>query len=125
VPTAAHNLANSSARLVLNIARESMAATGFSPATRLFEAAGAGACVITDAWEGIEMFFKPEQEILIAHDGNEVANHVRNVPAERARAIGAAARARCLREHLYSQRAAQVHEVLTACLANKRAALTA
>ena len=41
---------------VLNISRDSMAATGFSPATRVFEAAGAGACLITDAWEGIELF---------------------------------------------------------------------
>ncbi len=44
---------------VLNVARDSMAATGFSPATRVFEAAGAGACLITDAWAGIELFLEP------------------------------------------------------------------
>ena len=53
---------------VLNIARDSMAAVGFSPATRVFEAAGAGACLITDAWEGIELFLKPDEEILVARD---------------------------------------------------------
>jgi hypothetical protein len=43
---------------VLNIARDSMAQVGFSPATRVFEAAGAGACLITDAWVGLELFLK-------------------------------------------------------------------
>ena len=54
---------------MLNIARDSMAAIGFSPATRVFEAAGAGACLITDAWEGIELFLEPDAEILVARDG--------------------------------------------------------
>ncbi len=49
VPTADHNALNASARAVLNVARDSMASVGFSPATRVFEAAGAGACIITDA----------------------------------------------------------------------------
>ena len=66
VPTADHNALNATARMVLNISRDDMAATGFSPATRVFEAAGAGACLITDAWEGIELFLKPDEEILVA-----------------------------------------------------------
>ena len=49
---------------MLNVARDSMAHIGFSPATRVFEAAGAGACLITDAWEGIEMFLTPDEEVL-------------------------------------------------------------
>jgi spore maturation protein CgeB len=59
VYTAEHNAFNCTPRAVLNVARDSMAHIGFSPATRVFEAAGAGACLITDAWEGIEMFLKP------------------------------------------------------------------
>src|SRR5262249_7743795 len=59
VSTANHNRVNCSARMVLNINRDSMAHTGFSPPTRVFEAAGAGACVITDRWPGVEMFFTP------------------------------------------------------------------
>ncbi len=51
---------------MLNISRESMARYGFSPATRVFEAAGAGACLITDAWEGIELFLEPDREVLVA-----------------------------------------------------------
>ena len=72
VSTEAHNAFNCSALAVLNISRESMAATGFSPATRVFEAAGAGACLITDAWEGIEMFLAPGAEVLVARDGADV-----------------------------------------------------
>ena len=60
-------LINCSARMVLNINRESMAQTGFSPPTRVFEAAGAAACLITDAWTGVEQFFQPDREILVAH----------------------------------------------------------
>ena len=60
----------------LNICRESMARYGFCPATRVFEAAGAGACLITDDWEGIELFLEPGREVLVARDGEEVAAHV-------------------------------------------------
>ena len=53
-------------RCVLNVSRESMARYGWSPATRVFEAAGAGACLITDRWRGIEMFLEPGREVLVA-----------------------------------------------------------
>jgi len=62
VATQQHNVVNSSARMVLNINRQSMADVGFSPPTRVFEAAGAGACLVTDRWPGIDEFFQPEQE---------------------------------------------------------------
>ena len=64
VYTREHNAFNCSARAVLNVSRDSMASYGYSPATRVFEAAGAGACIITDAWEGITEFFEPGREIL-------------------------------------------------------------
>jgi spore maturation protein CgeB len=64
VYTRDHNAFNCTPRAVLNISRESMARYGFSPATRVFEAAGAGACLITDYWEGIEQFLEPEREVL-------------------------------------------------------------
>src|SRR5690606_38996804 len=70
-----HNAFNATPMAVLNIARDSMAATGFSPATRVFEAAGAGACLITDAWPGIELFLKPGEEVLVARDGRDVLEH--------------------------------------------------
>lgn len=92
VRTSDHNAFNCTARAVLNINRQSMANYGFSPATRVFEAVGAGACLITDFWQGIEQFLEPEQEILVVQDGQQVAQLLQSLTPDRARRIGAAAR---------------------------------
>jgi len=115
VYTADHNAFNCTPRAVLNVSRESMARYGFSPATRVFEAAGAAACLVTDAWEGVETFFEPGTELLVANDGDAVAEHVRALDAARARAIGQAALRRVLAEHTYAHRAAQLDAVLQGC----------
>ena len=112
VYTGDHNAFNCTARAVLNVSRESMARYGYSPATRVFEAAGAGACLVTDAWEGIELFLEPGTEVLVAQDSYEVADHVRDLSSDRARAIGNAALRRVLAEHTYAHRAAQVDALL-------------
>lgn len=110
--TADHNAFNCTPRAVLNINRQSMARFGFSPPTRVFEAAGAGACLITDAWEGVELFLEPGEEVLVAHDAGEVAAHLDGLTRERAVAIGRAALRRVLAEHTYAHRAAQFDAVL-------------
>jgi len=107
-----HNAFNATPLAVLNVSRDSMAAYGFSPATRVFEAAGAGACVITDAWVGIDQFLEPGREVLVARDGGEVARHVAGLAPARALAIGARAQARLLREHTYTHRALDVEAAL-------------
>ena len=112
VSTRDHNAFNCSARSVLNISRESMAANGWSPPTRVFEAAGAGACVITDLWEGIEEFLAPGEEVLVAVDGAEVAEHLDDLGPGRTARIGQAARARVVADHTYAHRAAQVEAIL-------------
>jgi spore maturation protein CgeB len=114
VPTARHNEVNASARLVLNVHRESMVENGWSPATRMFEAAGAASCQVTDAWEGIEDFFAPGAEILVAASGEEVAAAVRGVGDARAREIGEAGRRRALAAHTYDRRAREMDAVLRA-----------
>jgi spore maturation protein CgeB len=114
VYTRDHNAFNSTPMAVLNITRESMVRYGFSPATRVFEAAGAAACLITDAWPGIELFFEPGKEILVATNGDDVIDYVRHLKPPAAQAIGAAAYKRVLAEHTYAQRAAQVDAVLNA-----------
>ena len=114
VYTTEHNAFNASPLAILNVARDSMASVGFSPATRVFEAAGAAACLITDAWEGIEQFLTPDIEVLVARDGQDVAEHLAALTPERAKAIGAAALARVLDEHTYALRGAQVHALLQA-----------
>ena len=108
VYTAEHNAFNCTPKAVLNVARDSMAHIGFSPATRVFEAAGAAACLITDAWEGIEQFLAPNEEVLVARDGKDVADHMAALTPERAKAIGEAALVRVLAEHTYALRGAQV-----------------
>lgn len=108
VYTAEHNAFNCTPKAVLNVARDSMAHVGFSPATRVFEAAGAAACLITDAWEGIEQFLEPDVEVLVARDGQDVADHMAALTPDRARSIGQAALARVLAEHTYALRGAQV-----------------
>lgn len=115
--TAEHNAFNCSSKAVLNISRESMARYGFSPATRVFEAAGAAACLITDHWEGIDYFFDPGDEVLVARDGAEVAELVNALSAEEARKIGQAAYRRVLADHTYAHRARQVDAVLSGRLA--------
>lgn len=112
VYTRDHNAFNCTPLAVLNISRESMARFGFSPATRVFEAAGAGACLITDHWDGIEQFLEPGEEVLVAEDGNQVAEHLLRLEPRRARALGAAAKRRVLAEHTYAHRAVAVEAVL-------------
>jgi spore maturation protein CgeB len=120
VGTADHNAFNCSSLAVLNVSRDSMAENGFSPATRVFEAAGAGACLITDHWEGVEQFLKPDEEVLVARDGQEVADHLAALTPERARAIGDAARHRVLAEHTYARRADEADALFRRTLAARR-----
>ncbi len=120
VYTHQHNSFNRSNLAVLNVARDSMAAVGFSPATRVFEAAGAGACLITDSWEGIEYFLKPDEEILVARDGADVAEHLRTLTRDRAEQIGMRALNHVLNYHTYASRAAEVDAILRDELAARR-----
>ena len=107
-----HNAFNSSALAVLNVARDSMADVGFSPATRVFEALGAAACLITDAWDGLSLFLNPGEEVLVARDGQDVVELMQTLTPERARAIGQAGRRRVLDAHTYAHRGAEVDALL-------------
>lgn len=116
VYTRDHNAFNSTPTAVLNVCRESMARYGHSPATRVFEAAGAGACIITDQWEGLDEFFEPGKEWLSAKDGEQVADLIDSLDPEHARKIGEAARRRVLACHTYDERASLVETLLTGML---------
>jgi spore maturation protein CgeB len=114
VGTADHNAFFASGLATLNVNRDSMARFGFSPPTRVFEAAGAAACLITDAWDGIEQFLEPDREVLVARNGEEVAEHLARLTPVSARHIGIAARATVLAHHTYARRAAEVNDILDA-----------
>lgn len=119
--TTDHNAFNCTPLAVLNISRESMARYGFSPATRVFEAAGAGACVITDAWEGLDSFLEPGTEVLVARDGEEVSGALLSLTPERAHRIGDRARRRVLAEHTYDHRAEQLEGFVARCWKARKA----
>jgi spore maturation protein CgeB len=120
LPTSDHNAFNCSPRAVINISRQSMATVGHSPATRVFEAAGAGACLISDRWNGLDEFLTPGEECLVADDGREVALLLESLSPERTRKIGNKALRRILREHTYEQRAEILDTLLGSLVADKK-----
>jgi spore maturation protein CgeB len=112
VYTRDHNAFNSTVLAVLNICRDSMARCGFSPPTRLFEAAGAAACIITDQWQGVEFFLEPGRECLVAENGQRVGEILKDLSPAEAREIGRAAFVRIRAQHTYAQRAEEVEQIL-------------
>jgi spore maturation protein CgeB len=102
-----------SSRFTLNISRGPMLATGHCPSGRLFEAAACGAAIVTDRWPGLEEFFAPGREILVADGPDDIARAMRMDPEEAA-AIGRAARARALAEHTAERRALELETLLGA-----------
>jgi spore maturation protein CgeB len=117
VSPATHNMFNCSPLAVLNVTRDSMVQNGFSPATRVFEAAGAGACLLSDEWEGIEQFLEPGSEVIVCSSGADVIDALERLDPATARDIGARARERILAEHTYAHRAREVEAVLAAGVA--------
>ena len=119
VYTSDHNALNCTPLTVLNISRDSMARYGYSPATRVFEAAGAGACIITDYWEGIDFFFTPGKEILVAANAEEVKDILHTLTAEKAREVGQAAYKKVIGQHTYAHRADLLESIFTRELSGK------
>ena len=99
VPPDLHRRFYNEQRFTLNITRASMRETGFSPSVRLFEAAACGVPIISDTWDGIEMFFEPGKEILLVQSTDEVVAILRDLPDRQRTQIGARARRRLLRNH--------------------------
>jgi spore maturation protein CgeB len=107
MPPEAHPAFFASSRLTLNVTRRDMAALGWCPSGRLFEAASCGTPVLSDAWEGLEAFYTPGEEILVAPDTDAALAALDMDEAERAR-IARRARERTLAEHTGAHRAAQL-----------------
>ena len=112
VPPNEHARFYSSARLALNVTRVEMIKAGWSPSVRLFEAAACGAPVVSDWWEGLDAFFEPNREILIARNSDDVARFVNDLPDRELLAIGARARQRVMREHTGDRRAQELELLL-------------
>jgi spore maturation protein CgeB len=103
-----------SSRFTLNLTRNQMVHMGYSPSVRLFEAAGCGAAIISDSWAGLESFFVPGEEILLAGSSEEVIRYLREISEHEARVIGRRAQERVLAEHSAERRAIQFEDYVGA-----------
>ena len=101
----------SSSGLTVNTTRADMAAMGWAPSGRLFEAAACGCPVLSDRWAGLDAFFTPGEEILLA-DTPEEATAALDLGPARLREIGEAARERFAREHTSAHRADELLALL-------------
>lgn len=104
----------SSSRFTLNLTRKYMTAVGYSPSVRLFEAAGCGAAIISDQWTGLDTFFAPGREILLAGSSDDVVRSIGEISDKQAREIGRRAQERVLAEHSAEKRAIQFEEFVGA-----------
>ncbi len=111
-----------SQRLTLNVTRADMVAAGWSPSVRLFEAAACAVPVVSDCWQGIDRYFEPGREILLARSTDDVIALLEEVPDEELRAIGERARARVMRDHTAEVRARELLAFVRERLAIARAA---
>ncbi|HYZ26951.1 MAG TPA: glycosyltransferase [Geminicoccaceae bacterium] len=112
LPPSRHSAFYGAQRFTLNLTRADMVSAGWSPSVRLFEAAAIGTPIVSDAWPGLEAFFVPGQEILIADSPQRVTQMVADLPETERGVIAAAARRRVLRSHTLVQRAMELEGYL-------------
>jgi spore maturation protein CgeB len=108
LPPAEHRAFYNAQRLTLNITRADMVHTGYSPSIRLFEAAACATPIISDHWPGLETFFTPGKEILIARTAEEILHYLHELPESERVALGWRAHDRVLAEHTAAHRAAEL-----------------
>jgi spore maturation protein CgeB len=112
LPPSAHPSFYAAQRYTLNITRADMVAAGWSPSVRLFEAASCGVPIISDVWPGLDELFRPDAEILLARNAEDVVRTIRDTPEPRRLAIARAARERVLTAHSCAARAAELEQFL-------------
>lgn len=106
-----HSAFYSSSNLTLSVTRGPMAAMGYCPSGRLFEAAACGTAVLSDWWEGLDTFFKPNEEILIANSTDDAMAALNAGEAALSR-IGSRARERAMDCHTAAVRAQRLVELI-------------
>lgn len=118
-----HPALYSSSRLTLNVTRHAMAQAGHCPSGRLFEAAACGTPIVTDCWDGLESFFRPGEEILVARQTEDVLAAF-ELSDEQLTHIAGRARQRALEEHCAGRRARQLEAILEGVAADAPAPLS-
>jgi spore maturation protein CgeB len=114
LPPESHRDFYCSQRFTLNLTRKQMQLAGFSPSVRLFEAAACAVPVISDQWSGLEQFFVPGEEILLASSSEEVLRILQDYPEEKRIAVGEQALKRALKSHSAARRAEELEQYLMA-----------
>jgi spore maturation protein CgeB len=112
LPPAEHRAFYTAQRFTLNITRADMRAAGWSPSVRLFEAAACATPIISDAWDGLDAFFTPGREILVARDSDEATRFLIEIGEKQRRAMGEAGRQRVLHAHTAAHRAAELERYI-------------
>jgi spore maturation protein CgeB len=107
-----HSYFYSSSAFTLNLTRKEMVTAGYSPSVRIFEAAGCGSAIISDVWPGLETFFTPGEEILLAQSSSDVTRYLNHIGIDEARKIGLRAQERVLAEHSSQRRAVEFEEMI-------------
>lgn len=123
LPPSEHPSFYAASRFALNITRARMMATGWSPSIRLFEAAACATPVISDAWDGLSEFFEPGLELLTVATSEDVVAAL-EMPVERARSIGEAARRRLLAAHTPSHRAETLERSVASAISKRAPRVT-
>jgi|SRR5436309_572429 len=113
VPPAEHPAFYSSSRATLNVTRAAMAGYGYCPSGRLFEAAACETPIVSDSWEGLDEFFEPRKELLVAKSASDVVDALSRSPEE-LRQVGKAARERVLAAHTARHRSEELLQRLEA-----------
>jgi spore maturation protein CgeB len=108
LPPKRHRVFYNQQRFTLNITREQMVEAGYSPSVRLFEAAACGTPIISDFWEGLDHFFTPGREILVAGSEETVLRYLLEISEDDRRRIGTAAREKVLARHTAGHRALEL-----------------
>lgn len=114
LPPAEHCAFYASSRLTLNVTRTAMSRFGWCPSGRLFEAAACGTPILSDTWPGLETFFTPGEEILLASRSEDTLSAI-DMSDLALSQIGTRARERVLSSHTATHRARELIAILEAC----------
>ena len=117
LPPADHPAFYSAQRFTVNVTRADMVAAGWSPSVRLFEAAACAVPVISDPWDGLDTFFEPGAEIVVAHSADDVLRTLADTDHAGRDAIGRRARDRVLAQHTAERRAAEFEQHVSEAMA--------
>lgn len=111
VPPGDHPAFYSSSRMTLNVTRGAMAKLGYCPSGRLFEAAACGTPILSDWFEGLDTFFTPGEELLVARDAEDTVRAL-EMPREELERIARRARERVLEEHTAERRVMELEAAI-------------